>query len=1748
MESGANSNSHHARLEALEGSSAHLNRTLESQNRTLENLSNTLAGMNAHLERLERRIGEKEREREHKRSNDEEPWSHASRRGHGRDERRSDAESLRANRMEELDHRRPRRRGGRIEARGIEIERWIEEEGPSHSEEGSEPEGDPFHDQRPIGRRNFMEGRRRNEDYDEDYARGPRHQDRGLRKPKIDFPKFGGGDPYEWMDKAEQYFDVYEVPRRDRVTLASFHLEGRASRWWRWIRDLYEKDGKRLGWTAFVKEFMSQWGPSPIVNHHGQLAKLKQEGRVQAYIDEFRLLQTMVSGWSEEALLGTFLDGLKPWLAKELKLKQPARLQEAMRMAEILDQSYGMEKKMSKESFNNKASTSLPPKGPWKGKEEVKKYKERPQHVKKLSRDELQDYIKKGLCFKCGDKWSRGHQCKTGQAFLLDVGSEEEEATSEASEEEDEEEQDHGADFSPREEEAELSLHAMSGVQRPSTMRLMAWVGKHEVSLLVDSGSSHNFINSGIVKKVGLKGATVEPFEVKVASGEKLKCQEVVRDVRMNIQGVRVKADLHVLQLVGLDVVLGNAWLKGLGKVLTDYSTMTMEFKLGGQKKKWTAMSNKEVRSCEANMIEKLCKGGASCYAIVVTGQHQEEDKKEDELEGIPPKIRSLLEAHHDVMKVPTSLPPPRSFDHPIRLKNEATPVNVPPYRYAHFQKEEIERQVEEMLKQGLIRHSTSPFSSPVLLVKKKDGTWRFCTDYRALNEATIKDRFPIPTVDEMLDELHGATVFTKLDLRAGYHQIRMKEEDIHKTAFRTHSGHYEYLVMPFGLCNAPSTFQATMNEVFRPYLRKFMLVFFDDILVYSHSMEEHVKHLEVVLSILEKHHFYIKPSKCAFAQKELEYLGHIISGEGVKVDQRKIEAMVDWPLPKNISALRGFLGLTGYYRRFVKNYGLIARPLTSMLKKGEFEWTPESREAFDNLKRAMTQTPVLALPDFSIPFEVYTDASGDGIGAVLVQQKRPLAFLSKALGPMKKAWGTYARELLALVHAVKVWRPYLLGKKFTIITDQQALRHLLEQKIVTPDQQKFLVKLLGFEYDIVYQPGKENKVADALSRKEGSPMLWAAEGEEPTSMALSGIEWRIWDQIREANKLDARALEIKEKIEASTEGVANYKLKEGLIIYKGYVYVPNVPNLRRNILDHFHNSKEGGHSGWFRTYIRVKHFFYWEGLKAEVKALVAGCEICQKIKYDPRAPMGLLQPLPIPSMIWEDISMDFVEGLPTSKGYEVIIVVVDRLSKYAHFIPIKHPYTAKSVATSFVESVIKLHGVPKSIVSDRDRVFMSTFWKELFTLQGSILKTSSSYHPQTDGQTEVTNRTLEQYLRCFCHNQQSKWGEFIVWAEYWYNTTFHASIKTSPFELVYGRPPPGLHRHERGTAKNEEVEQTLAGRDEALTNARRELKKAQERMKRYYDKNRREVTFNPGDFVYLKLQPYTQKSLKKNFSHKLSQRFYGPFKVVERMGEVAYRLDLPTTSLLHPVFHVSLLKKAVGDPSLIEKDLPTYDHDGRLLLQPKEAIKYRIWRKGRERRKEWQVLISWEGMPKEGATWENYEEITRRYPHFILEDKDILQGRENVEDPRKRHRRGLQPRGNTGPEEDHERTCQGMSLLFCLESIGRSPFTLGQALAKPLHAWPSLGQALLHSAKLTHDRAQPRPRPCPRSSAPKTCPSMPQPTAGRAQAMAGRAQATATLRPRLGTPRTQAARPAARPRAQARACTPRRALVVFRP
>jgi len=685
--------------------------------------------------------------------------------------------------------------------------------------------------------------------------------------------------------------------------------------------------------------------------------------------------------------------------------------------------------------------------------------------------------------------------------------------------------------------------------------------------------------------------------------------------------------------------------------------------------------------------------------------------------------VAAILEDYRDIFQEPNGLPPHRAHDHAITLQEGAQPVSVRPYRYPFYQKEEIERIVKELLESGVIRPSHSPFSSPVLLVRKADGTWRMCMDYRALNKVTIKDKFPIPVVDELLDELWGAQIFSKLDLRSGYHQIRVVEADIPKTAFRTHAGHYDFLVMPFGLTNAPSTFQSLMNHIFQPFLRKFILVFFDDILIYSPDMETHLTHLQKTLELLRKHQLFSKMTKCRFGCVEVEYLGHVVSGRGVCADPSKIQAMVDWPHPTTIKALRGFLGLTGYYRKFIRNYGAIAAPLTAMLKKNSFSWSEPAQGAFLALKTAVTQAPVLALPNFSQPFLIECDASGVGIGAVLMQGNRPIAFLSKALKGKALHMSTYEKELFALVTAIQKWRPYLLGRPFVVKTDQQSLKFLLEQKVGTLFQQKWITKLLGYDFVVEYKKGVENRVADALSRKEG----W----EEGLSLSLLPIPTASWvEDLKQQYTEDEELKQLMGKWLSNELDNRRYSLRDGLLLYKHKILLGGSPVLKSQVLQYVHSDPAAGHSGYDKTLQRARRDFYWHGMRRDIKNFIRECDVCQQNKSENICPVGLLQPLPIPTRVWTDISMDFVEGLPPSQGHSVILVVVDRLTKSSHFISLAHPYTAAKVAQLFIQNVLKLHGMPQSIVSDRDPTFSSAFWAELFRLQGTSLKLSTSYHP----------------------------------------------------------------------------------------------------------------------------------------------------------------------------------------------------------------------------------------------------------------------------------------------------------------------------------------------------------------------------------------------------------------------------------
>ena len=889
----------------------------------------------------------------------------------------------------------------------------------------------------------------------------------------------------------------------------------------------------------------------------------------------------------------------------------------------------------------------------------------------RLSQAELRDRSKKGLCFKYGETWGKDHMCKFKHyQFVLveDLECEESQGS--------EGEGENGGNLTAK--ILQISLKSKEGLTSNRSFKVMGSIGGTEVLVLVDCGASANFISRTLVQHLNLEVNDTKEFEVEVGTRDKVVNRGICKQLELVVQGIPIVQQFYLMELGGTDLVLGMEWLTSLENVKANFRNLVLCWGQKGEKKRMKGDPTlcKSQASWKA-MMKALNNEGEG---LAPTGKVPDKDTLNDD-------ITTILAEFEDIFSIPTELPPKRACDHAITLKEGVDPPNIRPYRYPYYQKNEIEKFVKEMMIAGIIRPSNSPYSSPVILVRKKDGGWRFCVDYQALNKVIIPDKFPIPVIDELLDELGGAQVFSKLDLKFGYHQIRMKEGDVQKTAFRTHEGHYEFLVMPFGLTNAPSTFQALMNQVLKPYLRKFALVFFDDILIFSKNMKGHCEHLRIVLTALRRHGLVVNQKKCSFGKESIEYLGHIISGQGVAADPAKIKDMLEWPVSKDVKGLRGFLGLTGYYRKFVREYGKIVWPLTQQLKKDKFNWDDLAQKAFEKLKTAMTQVSVLAVPDFNKTFVVETDASGKGLGVVLMQEGQPVAYMSQTLSDKAITKSVYEKELMAMVLVIQKWRHYLLGRHFIVHTDQKSLKFLIDQRLMSEEQNKWTSKLLGFDFEIKYKPGIENRAADALSRK----LLFSA---------MSTICFFEWEELEAEIEKDEKLKKILQGLLVTGVEHPGYKVTNGRLYYQYRLVIPKESQKIGSILREFHDTAVGGHSGYFRTYKRIANLFFWEGMRRNIKEYVQKCEVCQRNKYQTLSPAGLLQPLPIPKQIWTDVSMDFIGGLPKSGGMDTILVVVDRLTKYAHFIALAHPYNAKDVAELFLKEVVKLHGFPESIIS----------------------------------------------------------------------------------------------------------------------------------------------------------------------------------------------------------------------------------------------------------------------------------------------------------------------------------------------------------------------------------------------------------------------------------------------------------------
>lgn len=881
----------------------------------------------------------------------------------------------------------------------------------------------------------------------------------------------------------------------------------------------------------------------------------------------------------------------------------------------------------------------------------------------------------------------------------------------------------------------------------------------------------------------------------------------------------------------------------------------------------------------------------------------------------------------------------------------DAAAIRQPPRRLPFAKQEEVSSLVSKMLEEGVIEESTSPWSSPVVLVSKKDGSTRFCVDYRRLNDITKKDSYPLPRIDDTLSALAGSAWFSTLDLKSGYWQVAIDPKDKEKTAFSTGSGLYQFTVMPFGLCNAPATFERLMELVLRGLTWKTCLVYLDDILVMGGTFEEHLSNLREVFRRLRNAHLTLNPKKCSLFRKEVKFLGHVISPEGIRTDPEKIEAVRDWPRPADKHEVRSFLGLCTYYRRFVEGFADIAKPLHKLTEQNAvFSWSRDCDNAFRRLKAALCSSPILSYPQPKGLYVLDTDASNLGIGSVLSQiqggQERVIEFYSKVLSKPERNYCVTRKELLAIVKSVDHFHKYLYGRRFLIRTDHAALKWLLQLKNPEGQVARWIEKLQQYDLKIEHRPGKSHGNADALSRRPckedckhccrvekqqglqqvkritfGTPTDWTSENlrneqlnDENISQILTKKEngeekpvwaevssksrefkalWAQWESLRVENGLLKRAWE-------SADGKS---VTMQLVLPKNRV---------REVLAEVHDGKSGGHLGVNKTLAKVRERYYWVNSRDDVERWCRQCVKCAATKGPKTRTRGKMQQYNVGAP-FERIAIDVAGPFPeTHQGNKYILVANDYFSKWpeAYALPNQE---ASTVARVLVDNFVSRFGVPLELHSDQGRNFESRVFSGLCDLLGMRKTRTTPLHPQSDGMVERFNQTMEKHLCKMVDEHQRDWDQHLPLFLMAYRAAIHDTTGQTPSRVVFGREIRlpcdllfGTPAREPLEVNNyvDEVRETLLNVHELV---RDNIKMASEKMKNRYDLRTNSQGFKEGDLVWLH-----NPQRKKGRSPKLHPAWEGPYTVISKINDVVYRIQkTPRTKM--KVVHLDRLARYAG-------------------------------------------------------------------------------------------------------------------------------------------------------------------------------------------------------------------------------------------
>jgi len=1056
-------------------------------------------------------------------------------------------------------------------------------------------------------------------------------------------------------------------------------------------------------------------------------------------------------------------------------------------------------------------------------------------------------------------------------------------------------------------------------------------------NILIDSGSARSFLCKNFINanKIPITGLTTS-MNIQLPNGKSMLIKQTTKPVGLKFLDHSETFEFCVapLQLQGINGILGRDWLS-IHNPYINYKSNKIYFLEKNclnhcpscKGNKFVFHSNNLTASMLTEPLEPIIADNISegdfydheICAAMPSVKNENEDSNLKIINQYYPDLKIAFEK-----KEADKLPPHREYDMSIDLIPGGQLFYGPIYSLTVKEMEALKTYLKENLEKGFIRKSTSPAGAPILFVKKRDGSLRLCVDYKRLNAITIRNSYPIPRLHDLIETFQGAEIFSRLDLRSAYNLIRIRQGHEYLTAFRTPLGHYEYLVIPFGLRNAPSVFQRFIQDIFSDIIGVYIQVYLDDIIIYSKNMETHIQHVRIVLTRLIKNGLFAKLQKCEFHVESTTFLGFTVSAKGLEMDKDKLNSILEWPRPTSQKELQSFLGLCNFYRKFIKNFANLMEPLRILLKKDtRFNWNNEADKAFINLKDSFRKNDILIFPNPEKEFIVETDASDYAIGCVLSQVSEldnlvhPVAFYSRSLKQAEVNYSIYDKELLAIISAFEVWRHHLEGAKFPVqvLTDHKNLLYLRKPQRLSQRQVRWSLFLSRFDFRISYRPGEMGGKPDALSRRPDYKKNFKVTDQPivPAEVICCSTQENILT-LFDAQKRDKFCQDSLNKIKDSSNKIKSslFSLKEGILHFQNRIIVPS--SLKSKLLNKFHDEPLSGHQGFNRTLERLSRHYWWPNMKKDILNYVRSCEICNKNKVRRHKPYGKIQPLPIPSKPWEIIGVDFIVQLPSSQDCTCIMVVADHLTKMVHLIPCSDVPTADLTAKLLLFNVFRYHGFPRLIISDHGSQFSSVFWTSLCSALRIKPRLATAHHQQTNGQVERANSVIEQYLRCYCSTAQNEWCYYLPFCEFAYNNSLHSSTGVTPFYANYGfhpqdtidSPPILLKDSASSLTRN------WNAHFEAL---KKHLKVAKEQFKKYGDnKNSNGPLLKVNDKVYLKRYYFTNE-----LSKKLSSQFLGPFRILEVRERMNYRLELPENLHLHPVFHISQLEPFIErNPNLV--------------------------------------------------------------------------------------------------------------------------------------------------------------------------------------------------------------------------------------